>query len=85
MKHNYLMCAKIVSIRVITNMFSVFYSPLRDDKSLDGQVVNTEYELLNIQSFFYNSGTYFCVSAIKNIHREWRAVIVNKIVVSVCR
>ena len=86
-KHNYLNCdAKIVTSESLSQHdFPFFIRPLRDDKSLDGQVVNTEYELLNIQSFFYNSGTYFCVSAIKNIHREWRAVIVNKIVVSVCR
>ena len=69
-KHNYLNCdAKIVTSESLSQHdFPFFIRPLRDDKSLDGQVVNTEYELLNIQSFFYNSGTYFCVSAIKNIH-----------------
>ena len=78
--------SKIITFESLTpHDIPFFIRPLRDDKSLDGQVVNTEYEFLNIQSLFKKSGVFFCVSTIKNIHREWRAVIVNRIVVSVCR
>ena len=61
-----------------------FIRPIQDDKSLDGHVVHTYSEIQNIQLAF-NKNSSFCVSTVKAIHKEWRAVIVNGNIVSVCR
>lgn len=62
-----------------------FIRPLKDDKSLDGHVVKNYEEIKNIQLQFNKEDCLFCVSSVKSIKKEWRAVIVNNRIVDVCR
>ena len=86
-KHDYLNYdTKIVSI---TNLSAekppFFIRPLKDDKSIDGHVVNTFEEIRKIQLQFNKENCLFCVSSVKNINKEWRAVIISNRVVNICR
>lgn len=86
-KHDYLNYdTKTISCASLSEEEPPFFiRPLKDDKSLDGHVVKTYEEIQNIQLQFNKEDFLFCVSSVKDIKKEWRAVIVNNRVVNICR
>ena len=84
--HDYLNCdTKIVTTEnLMYQALPFFIRPLLDDKSIDGQIIRSEHDLQIIRSKC-NDDCLFCVSSVKSINKEWRAIIVNRSVVSVCR
>lgn len=66
--------------------YPFFLRPMHDDKYIDGQVVKSNLKLNQLQSLFVNEcERTLCVSSVKQLSREWRAVIVQNKVITVCR
>lgn len=63
-----------------------FIRPMHDDKYIDGQVIESNKKISYLQSLFVKEQNHIlCVSSVKKLSREWRAVIVQNKVVAVCR
>lgn len=79
--------AKFVKSKDISGIVPPFFiRPMQDNKYIDGQVVSSRIMLREIQSMFVKeSNQIFCVSSVKKLGREWRAIIVQNKVISVCR
>ena len=86
-KHNYLNYnTKVISSDILNEEKPPFFiRPFKDDKTIDGHVVRTREEIQDIQLQFGKEECLFCISSVKNISKEWRAVIVNSHIVNICR